>query len=122
VFTLKENDILFPISIGSTKQNCMFLGHRFERNTSGTSFQKINIAKTAFKFLDTSYRKGGKSSFGIDAAGFTQIVCKLYGVMLPRTASEQSALGEVVSFIEESDPGDLAFFGDEKALLSMLVL
>jgi cell wall-associated NlpC family hydrolase len=33
--------------------------------------------------------------------------------MLPRTATEQSTLGEVLSFIEESEPGDLAFFDDE---------
>ena len=79
--------------------------------------QKSNIPKTAFTFLNTPYRKGGKSPFGIDAAGFTQIVYKLCGVMLPRTASEQSALGEVLSFIEESEPGDLAFFDDEEGTI-----
>lgn len=116
-FILKDNDILFPISIGSTIQNCIFLGHRFEGQTSGASVQKSNIPKTAFRFLNTPYRKGGKSPFGIDAAGFTQIVYKLCGVMLPRTASEQSALGEVLSFIEESEPGDLAFFDDEEGTI-----
>ena len=116
-FILKDNDILFPISIGSTIQNCAFLGHRFEGQTSNASVQKNNIPKTAFTFLNTPYRKGGKSPFGIDAAGFTQIVYKLCGVMLPRTASEQSALGEVLSFIEESEPGDLAFFDDEEGTI-----
>ena len=100
----------------------MFLGHRFEGQTSGASFQKINIAKTAFKFLNSPYRKGGKSPFSIDSAGFTQIVCKLCGVMLTRTASEQSALGEVVNFIEESEPGVWPFSMTKKALLSMLAL
>ena len=36
------------------------------------------------------------------------------GVMLPRTAKEQSTIGEVLSFIEESEPGDLAFFDNEE--------
>ena len=34
--------------------------------------------------------------------------------MLPRTAPEQSTIGEVLSFIEESEPGDLAFFDYEE--------
>ena len=116
-FILKDNDILFPISIGSTIQNCAFLGHRFEGQTSGASVQKNNIPKTAFTFLNTPYRKGGKSPFGIDAAGFAQIVYKICGIMLPRTAAEQSTQGEVLSFIEESEPGDLAFFDDEEGTI-----
>ena len=116
-FILKGNDILFPISIGSTIQNCAFLGHRFEGQTSGASVQKNNIPKTAFTFLNTPYRKGGKSPFGIDAAGFAQIVYKICGIMLPRTAAEQSTQGEVLSFIEESEPGDLAFFDDEEGTI-----
>jgi len=113
-FILKDNAILFPVSIGSTIQNCGFLGHRFEGQTSGGSVQKKSIPQTAFRFLNTPYRKGGKSPFGIDEAGFTQIVYKLCGLVLPRTATEQSRLGEVLSFIEESEPGDLAFFDDEE--------
>ena len=34
--------------------------------------------------------------------------------MLPRTAPEQSTIGEVLSFIEESEPVDLAFFDYEE--------
>lgn len=113
-FILKDDNILFPISIGSTIQNCSFLGHDFEGQTSVNSTQKNNIPQTAFTFLNTPYRKGGKSPFGIDAAGFTQIVYKLCGVMLPRTAPEQSTIGEALSFIEESEPGDLAFFDDKE--------
>ena len=93
------------------------MSQRFEGQTSGASVQKNNIPKPAFTCLNTPYRKGGKSPFGIDAAGFAQIVYKLCGVMLPRTASEQSALGEVLSFIEESEPGDLAFFDDEEGTI-----
>lgn len=34
--------------------------------------------------------------------------------MLPRTAPEQSTIKKVLSFIEESEPGDLAFFDDKE--------
>ena len=36
------------------------------------------------------------------------------GVTLSRTAHEQSTIGEVLSFIEESEPGDLAVFDYEE--------
>ena len=75
---------------------------------------KKNIPQKAFTFLNTPYRERGKSAFGIDAAGFTQIFYKLCGVMLSRTAREQSKIGEVLSFIEESEAGDLAFFDYEE--------
>src|SRR5690606_1141660 len=48
--------------------------------------------------------------FGIDCSGFTQMVYKLNGHKLLRDASLQAQQGEVLSFIEESEPGDLAFF------------
>jgi len=41
---------------------------------------------------------------------FTQMVYKLNGYKLLRDASEQATQGEALSFIEESEPGDLAFF------------
>jgi cell wall-associated NlpC family hydrolase len=52
---------------------------------------------------------GGKTPFGIDCSGFTQMVYKLNGYKLLRDASQQATQGEALSFIEESEPGDLAF-------------
>jgi hypothetical protein len=112
-FILKDNDILFPISIGSTIENCAFLGHRFEGQTSGASVQKKNIPQTAFTFLNTPYRKGGKSPFGIDCSGFVQCDYQLHGVQLPRDAYLQAAHGETLGFVDESEPGDLAFFDND---------
>ena len=48
--------------------------------------------------------------FGIDCSGFTQMVYKLNGYQLRRDAYQQATQGEALSFIEESEPGDLAFF------------
>jgi cell wall-associated NlpC family hydrolase len=42
------------------------------------------------------------------------MVYKLNGHKLMRDASQQSKQGEALSFIEESEPGDLAFFDNEE--------
>jgi cell wall-associated NlpC family hydrolase len=75
---------------------------------------KSTIAKTAFLYLNTPFLWGGKTPFGIDAAGFTQMVYKLCGYHLSRDAKSQASQGEVLSFIEESEAGDLAFFDNEE--------
>ena len=51
---------------------------------------------------------------GIDCSGFTQLVYKINGVKLKRDASDQALQGQTLSFIEESEPGDLAFFDDSE--------
>lgn len=71
---------------------------------------KKDLIKTAFLYLNTPYLWGGKTPFGIDCSGFTQMVYKINGYCIPRDASQQAATGEALSFIEESEPGDLAFF------------
>lgn len=74
------------------------------------AFQKANIVTVAKELLHTPYLWGGKSPFGIDCSGFVQIVYKVNGVRLPRDAYQQAEIGEGLSFIEEAEPGDLAFF------------
>ena len=74
---------------------------------------KYQIINTAFSYLNTPYLWGGKTPFGIDCSGFTQMVYKLCGFKLFRDTKAQATQGEVLSFIEESEPGDLAFFDDE---------
>lgn len=74
---------------------------------------KREIIQKAFIFLNTPFLWGGKTPFGIDCSGFTQLVYKLCGYQLLRDAKKQATQGEVLSFIEESEPGDLAFFDNE---------
>ena len=74
------------------------------------NFDKENLKKTALEFLNVPYLWGGRSFFGIDCSGFTQIVYKVNGIQLPRDAYQQAELGEVLDFIEEVEIGDLAFF------------
>ena len=72
------------------------------------------IVNTAIMFLNVPYLWGGKTPFGIDCSGLTQMVYKINGYKLLRDASQQASQGEVLSFIEESEPGDLAFFDDDQ--------
>lgn len=84
-------------------------------NPSNIRESLVEIAK---KFLNVPYLWGGRSFFGIDCSAFVQLVYKVHGITLPRDADKQAELGNARDFVEESEPGDLAFFEDETGLIS----
>lgn len=112
------NNFLMPIPLGSSLSFLNFseiniTNFDFEGlKTSGIK-PKLNLIETAYMYLNSPYLWGGKTPFGIDCSGFTQMVYKLNGYHLLRDASQQATQGEALSFIEESEPGDLAFFDNE---------
>src|SRR5712692_6002983 len=65
------------------------------------------------RFLGLPYLWGGASSFGYDCSGFTQMLCRRRGVILPRDAAPQSRW-EGVQPVDRAalQPGDLLFFGE----------
>lgn len=68
----------------------------------------------AMKYLNSPYQWGGKSPFGIDCSGFTQMVFKICGYKLLRDASQQVTQGREVPSLSEARVGDLVFFSNER--------
>ena len=77
-----------------------------------------SLVGSAKKFINVPYLWGGRSYFGIDCSALVQLVYKIHGIALPRDADKQAELGEARDFVEESEPGDLAFFEDETGFIS----
>ncbi len=85
----------------------------FEGNTISNRLHKKQFVDYSLTYLNSPYLWGGKTPFGIDCSGLTQMVYKICGYKLPRDAYQQAELGEILNFIEEAEPGDLAFFENE---------
>lgn len=71
--------------------------------------QTIELAR---RFLGLPYTWGGTSAFGFDCSGFTQMLMRSRGILMPRDADPQSRWEGLVS-VERADllAGDLLFFG-----------
>ena len=72
------------------------------------------IAQQALMYFNAPYLWGGRSPFGIDCSGLVQVIYKMAGIRLPRDAREQVNVGIPLTFVEETQPGDLVFFDDEE--------
>ena len=108
------NKQLQPIVLGSILNAAALLNHHFEGEKLIGKKNKEQLIETALMYLNAPYLWGGKTPFGIDCSGFTQMVYRLNGFKLLRDASEQATQGDALSFIEESSPGDLAFFDNNE--------
>ncbi len=116
----KTTKQLYTIPLGATLNSLTVLNHTYDGNTitNHTKSDKTQLISTAYLYLNTAYLWGGKTPFGIDCSGFTQMVYMLNGYQLFRDASQQATQGEALSFIEESEPGDLAFFDNAEGLIT----
>lgn len=83
----------------------------------GTETKRETLGLLARQFENVPYLWGGRSFFGIDCSGFTQLVYKVNGVSIPRDAYQQAEQGVVLDFIEEAQLGDLAFFENEEGYI-----
>ncbi len=88
--------------------------------SSGVNMSRKNVSlqDVAMSFINTPYLWGGRTVFGIDCSGFVQTVYKILGKTLPRDASAQIEMGETINFVEEAQPGDLAFFDNAEGVIS----
>jgi hypothetical protein len=89
---------------------CNIGADRFE--IVGEIGEREDIATTAKSFLNAPYLWGGRTHFGIDCSGFTQVVFKLNNIHIQRDASQQVQEGILVENIENARLGDLAFFNN----------
>ena len=113
-FIENNNNELVTIPIGSDISNISLMNHKFDGKTISGKNNRNSIVNTALSFLNSPYLWGGKTPFGIDCSGFTQMVYKINGYKLFRDAKDQANQGETLSFIEESEAGDLAFFNNDQ--------
>ena len=79
----------------------------FERYTSSAQ----DLILKGLELVGVNYRRGGTDpDNGLDCSGFVQVVfSEAVGLLLPRTAGEQSKVGEKVDKTELK-AGDLVFF------------
>lgn len=110
--------LLMPIAMGSVLNFTQQLQHQFDGESRSNTLEKENLIDSALLYLNAPHLSGGKTPFGIDCSGLTHMVYKLNGYQLRRNAAEQAKQGEALSFIEESEPGDLAFFDDNEGVIN----
>ena len=91
--------------IQNPKSNCQL---------STVNCQLSTMLEFAFRFLRAPYLWGGRTPAGIDCSGFTQLIYKSIGMLIPRDASQQVELGQPLDFASEAQIGDLAFFQNEE--------
>lgn len=100
-------------------------GHIMHRGIGWKLEGTVRIAETlkpnrdlltgdCLQWINAPYLWGGRNLWGTDCSGFTQVVYKLNGLQLPRDAYQQAMQGETLSFLDETQPGDLAFFDNEE--------
>ncbi|MDR0970814.1 MAG: C40 family peptidase [Bacteroidales bacterium] len=114
-----KEKIIYPIYFGSQIINQKFQLNNILFEISPASLQltaksgAISLMAIAIKYLSTPYLWGGKSIFGIDCSGFTQICFKQVGITLLRDAKDQALQGETINSIDYAAKGDLCFFENE---------
>lgn len=93
------------------KHKFRFLGKSEKLNKSNLRYA---IILQGLKYLNSPYLWGGRTPFGIDCSGLSQILFKICGIAIPRDASQQVNCGRTIDFLNEAQPGDLAFFDNEE--------
>ncbi len=76
--------------------------------------EQTQFVRVARAFLGAPYRLGGNTVRGIDCSAYVKVIYDVFGIQLPRTAREQSHVGQLVAR-DELREGDLVFFNTRRA-------
>lgn len=72
-----------------------------------------NIVRYGTEFIGTPYVWGGNSlTGGVDCSGYVQQLFRKHGISLPRTAQEQSYVGQAIDDLSQLQTGDRLYFTD----------
>ncbi|MBM3936223.1 MAG: NlpC/P60 family protein [Sphingomonadales bacterium] len=119
VLDLKDGSVLL-LSMGSRLRSALLpkgfqmLSGSAVDHESYTKNQAVSLREIGLPWLGTPYLWGGRSRFGIDCSGFTQMIMARFGHAIPRDAKEQWAMAPQRIQKPEYDvfeEGQLAFFG-----------
>ena len=80
------------------------------------------LKNMAIRYMNAPYQWGGKSPFGIDCSGLTQMVFKICGYKLSRDAGQQALQGKLVESLDQAKPGDLVFFDQDSKIVHCGIL
>jgi len=103
---------ILPISVNELFKMEEQLAYNGEAKSLGMRISWEQIRLIALKYMFTPYLWGGKSPFGMDCSGFTQMVFRISGYFISRDTSQQIHNGQEIPF-DKAKPGDLAFFTDD---------
>lgn len=114
-----ENEDKFII-LGSSLPN--FNDHKISFDTKyyttdnqiNSELKSTEILSIYKKYLNAPYLWGGRSVFGIDCSGFTQMVFRFQGIRLKRDTRQQAEQGMLISSISKAQRGDLIFFKNDE--------
>jgi peptidoglycan hydrolase CwlO-like protein len=71
--------------------------------------------------IGVTYLWGGNDTKGLDCSGFTKLVYKHFGIVIPRVAEAQQLVGVDINDKKDLQPGDLLFFGKPAHHVAMFV-